>query len=196
VTGRASVELSRTSGTALLRGAALIASGCIAVRWPDETLLLGLVGAGAIATALGLIEIAGALVSRTLWSSRAFYLGDGLVFVGFGVLIATVPVGTLRAAVTLCVTWLLVYVVYLGLLAARVWYHRPARVALLLWALVNFLCALLVTRLEDQSILTLLYWGAFYTALLGFAEVAAGLWINRHFISPSRRDAAAARAGP
>jgi hypothetical protein len=118
------------------------------------------------------------------------------VFVGFGALTVTIPVGTVRAAVTLSVTWLLLYAVYLGLLAARVWYLRPAREALLLWALVNIGCALLVARLEDQSLLTLLYWGAFYTALLGFAEVAAGLWINRHFISPSRRDAAAARAGP
>ncbi|HEU4993623.1 MAG TPA: DUF308 domain-containing protein [Gemmatimonadaceae bacterium] len=192
---RPSVELSRAAGTAQLRGSALVLLGCVAIRWPQETLFFSILAAGAIAGTLGIFEIAGALAGASLWSSRAFYLGEGLAFVGFGALTATVPATTPPVAARLTAAWLLVYAVYAALLAARVWYLAPARRFLIAWALVNIAVGVAVRRLAQQPLDALLYWGAFYTAILGLVELVAGSWINRRFVLPTRRAAVAARAG-
>jgi hypothetical protein len=191
-----SAELSRTSVVLFVRGGLLIALAAVAVRWPEETLLLAMVAAGAVAGTLGLIEVAGASVSKTLLSSRIFYLGHGLIFVGFGVLTATVSVATVPAATWLIVAWLLLHVTYAFLLAARLSYLPRVRNGLSLWGTINLGCALAVSYLPaPPTILALYLWGALYVVALGIVEVVAGAWINKHIFSPTRRAPVTARAG-
>jgi uncharacterized membrane protein HdeD (DUF308 family) len=190
-----SVELSRTSAVLQLRGLFLIVLGGVALRWPEQMLVLAIVAAGGIAGSLGIFEIATAVASKSLPSSRMFYLGHGLVFAGFGILTASAPVASVRVATTLTIAWLLLYVVYIMLLAGRLWYLQPAREALILWAVINFGSAIAAARFPAHSTLGLLYWGALYVAVLGFAQIVAGAWISRHIFPPQRRVSVAARDG-
>jgi uncharacterized membrane protein HdeD (DUF308 family) len=190
-----SPELSRTSFVLLLRGFFLIVLGAVAVRWPEQTLVLAIVAAGGIAGTLGIFEVATAAATEMLPSSRMFYLGHGLVFVAFGVLSASVHVATVSVATTLAIIWLTLYVAYALLLAARVWYLSPARAGLLAWAFINTACAIATARFPARTTVGLLYWGALYVAVLGVAQVVAGTWIKRHALSPTRRASVAAPAG-
>jgi uncharacterized membrane protein HdeD (DUF308 family) len=190
-----SVELSRTSFVLYVRGLSLIALAAVGVRWPEQTALLAMVAAGAVAGTIGIFEVAAALASSEQLSSRMFSLGHGLVFIGFGVVTAFIPVATVPNVLWLASAWLMLSAIYTVLLAARLSYLPRVPEALLLWGAITLGCMLVIAFLPASfTILGLCYWGALYVAALGFIELGAARWINRHILPPARRNSVAARA--
>ena len=176
---RRSQELSRLAFALFVRGVLLVVLGALAIRWPNHSLLFGMIVAGGVIGSIGIFEVATAAVSRALPSTRLFYIGHGLVSIGLGAITATIPVAQLGTAVVMCIVFVLAYGMFSLVLAARLQFVRRARDATLVWALFNVACALLLSLSRITDVTDLMYGGALYGALLGLLQLVAAVWIHR-----------------
>lgn len=190
VASDAEIDLGRVWFTLLSRGALAIPLAAVAIRWPEPTLVLAMVAAGGVIGTFGIIELAAGLVSGTLPSTRWFFLGHGVVSIAFGALTASIPVASIQMALALSTGWLALNAGFDLLLAVRRWERRRERLSILAWSFVNAACALALWLSPPRSTFALLYAAAFYTCMLGIAQLVAAAWIH----SASARRSAAARA--
>ena len=172
-------ERLRLSAALFVRGLALFAFAAIGIRWPDETLFFVLVGGGTTAAILGVFQLGMHLVSRELPSTRAFLLGDGFTTLAFGIVLLAMPLLNGNLVLLLAGGWLLVYDVYLALLAARVWYLPYVRRVLLAWSTVTLVVAIGALWARPLPLADALYWVAAYLWCYGLLHVGAGLWLHR-----------------
>lgn len=176
---RRSVELSRLAFVLFVRGVFLIILGAGAIRWPEQTLLLGIVAAGGVVGTLGIFEVAAASISETLPSTKLFLLAHGLVSILFGALTATIPVASASTAAKLSVAFMVLYAAYAFTLAARLQFVRRARNTLRAWGTFNVFGVTLLAVARPDTTNQVLYAGALYGAVLGALQLAAALWIRR-----------------
>lgn len=176
-------RLQRLSTVLLIRGFALLAFGAIAVRWPELSLADAVRYAGGVAVFLGLVELGMAMVGRALLSTRTFRIGHALTSIAFGMVAGAVPVLSLNGALDLAMLWLGVYATFLLLLAARLWYFRRMRGALLLWGAVNALVVAGCATMRSTPKVTVLLLGALYTAALGAVTILAARWMRRGWMA-------------
>jgi hypothetical protein len=172
-------KLDRLATVLLIRGFALVAFAGIAVRWPDETLSEAVRYAGGIAVFLGVVELGMALAGQALLSTRAFRLGHAATSIAFGVAAGTMTALPLAQAIAVVMVWLSAYAAFLLLLAARLWYFRRMRDALLLWSAVNVTAIIGCVNLVTASRVSVLLGGALYTAVLGGVTITAARWMRR-----------------
>lgn len=176
-------KLQRLSTVLLIRGFALLAFGAIAVRWPDQSLADAVRYAGGIAVFLGIVELGMAMAGHALLSTRSFRTGHALVSIAFGVVSGAVTVLSLDAALDVAMVWLGAYAAFLLLLAARLWYLRRIRHALLLWSAVNAAAVVACASMRSAPRVTVLLMGALYTAALGAATIFAARWMRRGWMT-------------
>lgn len=176
----------RLSGVLMARGVPFILLAAIAIRWPELMLRPSMMVAAGIAIALSLLELTFAWGSRTVASVRWFLAGHAVLSVAFGVLTFLLPSVTLFVGLALGMLWLLAHTTFAILLAARLWYFRRMRDALLLWAAVNTAVITGCATFMPPDVASLEYVGALYTAAYGFVLVVAGEWTRRGWMAVER----------
>lgn len=185
------LDFERMSFTLYMRGAFAIPLAAVAIRWPEPALLLAVVAAGGVLGTFGIFELAAGLVSSSLPSTRWFFAGHGVVSIAFGILTASIPVASPETSLALSTGWLALNACFALLLAARRWENWRERLSILAWSLVNVACALALHIAPPPTTLALLYAAAFYTFMLGIAQIVAAAWIHN---ASTRRPAADRRA--
>src|SRR5688572_20416649 len=182
-------DRDRLATALLIRGLVLLGLAAIALRWPDPLLVGTMRLMGAMALVLGIVELGMALAARALPSTRWFRIGHALASIGFGALagvVPLVPLVPLDQALTLTMLWLSLYAAFLFLLAARLWFFRRMRDALILWASVNVIAVILCANTAPATIETLLLVGALYTTAMGAVTIVAGRWMRRGWMAVER----------
>ena len=178
--------VDRLATVFLVRGFTLLAFAAIAIRRPEQTLNDAVRYAAGVAVFLGIVELGMGLAGDALLSTRAFRAGHALMSIGFGAVAgsaASLPPGRALAAAMI---WLGAYAAYLLLLAARLWYFRRTRDALLLWSAVNVAAAVACLNMASASRASVLVAGALYTVTLGAVTIAAARWIRRGWMRVER----------
>ena len=176
---RSSAWLWRRIGASFFwRGCLIALSGAIAVRWPADGLLLGMLVVGALAALFGITDIMVSLTHvRTLTRWWALLL-HGVLSVVFGA-ISLGALGLSRESMAgVFAAWLGL----LGLIAfagAMVAHGRRSftitGVVIFVASLVSIAVVLADRRLSE---FVLLYVGAGYAALLGLSEMGLGRWLR------------------
>lgn len=176
---RSTARLWRWIGASFFwRGCLIAASGAIAVRWPADGLLLGMLVVGGLAALFGIIDIVVSLSHvRTITKWWALLL-HGALSVVFGA-ISLGALGLSRESMAvLFAAWLGL----LGVIAFVVAMVAHGRRNFTIFGLTIF-CASMVSIaivLADRRIseFALLYVGAGYAALLGLSEMGLGRWLR------------------
>lgn len=174
-----SAQLWRRIGASFFwRGCLIAASGAIAVRWPADGLLLGMLVVGGLAALFGIIDIVVSLSHvRTITRWWALLL-HGALSVVFGA-ISVFALGLSRESMAgLFAAWLgLIGVI--ALVAAMVPHGRRR---FIITGFTIFAVSLIATVivLADRRIseFALLYAGAAYALLLGLSEIGLGRWLR------------------
>ena len=179
-------DFDRLATVLLIRGLVLLGLAAIALRWPDPLLVGTMRLMGAMALVLGIVELGMALAARALPSTRWFRIGHALTSIGFGALAPVVILVPLGQALGLTMLWLSLYAAYLVLLAARLWFFRRMRDALILWASVHVITVILCATTAPATIETLLLVGALYTTAMGAVTILAGRWMRRGWMAVER----------
>lgn len=176
---RSSAQLWRRIGASFFwRGCLIAASGAIAVRWPADGLLLGMLVVGSLAALFGIIDIVVSLSHvRTITRWWALLL-HGALSVVFGA-ISVCALGLSRESMaSLFAAWLGL----LGVIAFVAAMVAHGRQNFIITGFIIFLASLvsIVIVLEDRRIpeFALLYIGAAYALLLGLSEMGLGRWLR------------------
>lgn len=173
------LELSRLAFVLFVRGVFLIVLGGVAIRWPEQTLLLSMIAAGGIVGSLGIFELAAGAISRALPSTKLFLIGHGVISIAYGALTASIPVALPSLATGMATVFSVIYGVFSLVLAARLQFVPRAREAVAGWAILNFGAAAILAAGTFPTTNALLYAGALYGAILGLFQLFAALWIRR-----------------
>lgn len=172
-------ELTALRHLLFWRGLLALALALVAVRWPTDTLVFALVGAGAVFLVLGFFDAFLAVRLRATLRLWWVALAHGLACVLFGAVTLAVPALALRLAVTLASIWLLAYAA-LAIVAARQLRSVAAPwVAAAVWGVANAAFALVLLVYPIPTVTLVLYAGAGYAAALGAAHVAASIALRR-----------------
>lgn len=102
------------------------------------------------------------------------------------VLTFLLPSATLHTGLALAMLWLMAHATFAILLAARLWYFRRMRDALLLWAAVNTAVFTGCVTFTPPNVPTLAYVGALYTAVYGVVLIVASEWARRGWMAVER----------
>jgi uncharacterized membrane protein HdeD (DUF308 family) len=169
----------RIADTLFLRGVLIAACAAIAVRWPMDGLLLGMVVVAVVAIGFGINDIVMALRHRhelAWWWALQLH---GAASVLFGVT-SVVSLGLSRAAMaTLFGGWLALAGV-LALAAGIVARGRGTIGIVGVTIFVASVAANVIVFADAQlSAFVLLYAGAAYATLLGITELGLGHWLRR-----------------
>ncbi|HEY7235538.1 MAG TPA: DUF308 domain-containing protein [Gemmatimonadaceae bacterium] len=168
----------RIADSLFWRGCVIAAAGAVAVRWPADGLLLGMMAVGTLTIVFGLVDITVSLsrVPRSGW--RWALLLHGVLSVLFG----AISVGSLGLSTE---SMSILFAIWLGVvgvvaLAASIVAARSRTVAIigLTIFVASVLANILVLADTRLSELTLLYSGAAYAALLGIGEIGLGRWLR------------------
>ena|SRR3569833_1499936 len=170
-------EIFALSNVLLLRGAALIVLGGVAIAWPEQTLVPALIAGSLIATLTGLYEITIGVALRGT-RGAAVVLSHGVLAIVFGLLTAGVTALSWPTPVSVVIAWLLVYT-WLCFGAAAVWHPFGPTKALIACGVFNVGLAIVVNLYPYGTVFALLYFGAMYAASLGAWHFGAGLWLRR-----------------
>lgn len=173
------LELTALRQLLFWRGMLALALALIAVRWPEDTLIFALVGAGAVFLVMGFIDVFLSLRLRATTTLWWVALAHGLACVLFGVVTLAVPALALRVAIVLASVWLFVYGV-VALIAAFELRAAAAPWAIAaLWGATNVAFALVLYLAPMPTVTVVLYAGASYAAALGVAHLAAAFALKR-----------------
>lgn len=177
-----SSEQSRLAAVMYVRGFSVLALGAIAIRWPQSFLWIAIGLAGAIVTLLGIVEITLAARSPADRAVTSLLRYVAMVSIAFGLVSFAAILATPAIAVAALSTWLLAQATVSVMVGAGV--KRPAdRRALLTWAGINLVAAVMVAVLSTDTFYGLLYAGAGYTALYGVVQIVAGLRLRAEALS-------------
>ena len=180
-------ELRRLQHAFVWSGVAMFALGLAAVIWPEDILILAMIAVGVVATLVGLYELTIALSIVRRAPAWGLILIHGATVLLFGALTAGAPGLRLRLALTLIAGWMLLYAWLAATVAILIWNTRSARWALLIWAAIDVVLALVSVFYPEATIFALLYFGAAYAAAFGAWQLAAGLWIRLQLSDANRR---------
>ena len=169
---------ARVAATLFWRGGLIAAFAAVAVRWPEEGLLLATVAVGFIAIAFGLLDVATA-IRHHRWLGWWWALSlHGTMSIVFG-LISLGAMGLSRDTMSvLFAGWLAlagVVALAVGLVARGRGTAGTAGIAIFV---ASAAANLLVLTNRRVSASLLLYAGAAYAALLGITEVGLGRWLR------------------
>lgn len=168
----------RIADSLFWRGCVIAAAGALAVRWPADGLLLGMIAVGALTIVFGLVDITVSLSRVQSPGWRWALLLHGVLSVLFG----AISVGSLGLSTK---SMSILFAVWLGIvgvvaLAAAIVAARSRTVAII--GLTIFAASMIAnvfvltdTRLSE---LALLYSGAAYAALLGIGEIGLSRWLR------------------
>lgn len=163
----------------LVRGLLTAAAALIALRWPDEALVVLAAAAGVLFMLLGGLGAVVAARLRRRYPLSSLLVGEGASAMVFGLLSLLLPRVSFGAALSLALAWLVVYggavlLAWNALLRGRI--MAPAVLA---WGGANLLLSLVVIDQRWQGVDVLLYAGAGYAAVFSIAEIAAAVWLGR-----------------
>jgi len=182
-------ELSRLSDTLLWRGVAFTMLGVAALIWPEPILIGALLTVGLLATLLGLYEMTIAASIRRRTSRWWLVLSHGVLSLGFGLLTVGASALPFRFALAVVVAWLIAYAGVTWTAAVILRPRRTIRVALFTWGGVDVLLGVVIAIYPAATIFSFLFLGAFYAAMFGVWQIAAGVWLRRRLAGVHNRAA-------
>jgi uncharacterized membrane protein HdeD (DUF308 family) len=156
----------------------IAASGAIAVRWPADGLVLGMLVVGALAALFGIVDIVVSLSHvRTITRWWALLL-HGALCVVFGAISAYALALSKESMAVVFAAWLgLLGVIAL---AAAMTAHGRRSFTIIGFTIFSASLVSIAIVLADRQLseFALLYVGAAYAALLGFSEMGLGRWLR------------------
>ena len=169
-----STEKNRLAAIMYVRGFVVLALGAIGLRWPQSTLEMVIVMAGAIVTLLGVAEMLVASRSHADKPVKSLLLYVAAVSIAFGAVSLAVSFAMPKTAVAALAVWLVANAT-VSLMVAAVMSRANDRRVLLGWSAINLLAALVAAALSASAFYGLLYAGAAYAASYGVLQIGAGL---------------------
>lgn len=171
-------DAARFSAALYLKGALMLVGGAVALRWPDETLVMAMMFAGSLLALVAIYEILLSIHARRETRGWLLALADGSLALGLAVLTITLTAIPLRLTLLLSAGWLAATAVVAGVLALALWPMPRTRVALSPWAAVNVALAVMAVA-YSADIFMLLYAGAAYAIVYGLFHLATASWMRR-----------------
>jgi len=171
----------------LIRGFTALAFAAIAVRWPERTLEGSAVIAGPILTGFAGYEIGVALLLEADLRQWWLLLLEGLACVAFGMITFVSPMLPLESVAVLAAVWLALYGALSLTFMVALWRYRHARWGLAAWGMINIAGAILLVGFAPITTFAVLWVGAFYTAIFGFVQISAAVWLRQQ-LSPLVRE--------